>query len=114
MGGFFFLSVVLLVVGFNEHRKWCSPKGGSITTLVKIPCNKVNKGKIITKVMGHLFQSECWEKHPSGCSFHLLWLRKIAKAMEKALERHEALIGILFMKIMEIRIKVRRKVTGCM
>jgi len=26
----------------------------------------------------------------------------LAKAMEKALERHEPIIGILFMKIMEI------------
>jgi len=36
--------------------------------------------------MGHLFQVECWAKHPSGCSFGLLWLRKLAKAMEKALK----------------------------
>ena len=57
--------------------------------------------------MGHEFQAKWWEKHHSGCSFGLLWLRKLVKAMEKALERHEALIGILFMKIMEIRIKGR-------
>jgi len=31
----------------------------------------------------------------------------MAKEMEKALERHEALISILFMKIMEIRRKGR-------
>jgi len=46
-------------------------------------------------------------KHPSGCSFSLLWLRKLAKAMEKALERHEALIGILFMTIILVRRKGR-------
>jgi len=34
-----------------------------VTTLVKNPCNKINKGKIITKVMGHVFQAKCWEKH---------------------------------------------------
>ena len=33
--------------------------------------------------MGHFFQAECWEKHPSGCSFGLLWLRKLAKALER-------------------------------
>ena len=57
--------------------------------------------------MGHIFQVEWWEKHPSGCSFSLLWLRKLAKEMAKALERHEAFIGILSIKIMEIRRKGR-------
>ena len=37
--------------------------------------------------MGHIFQAEWWEKHPSGCSFDLLWLRKLAKEMENDLER---------------------------
>ena len=45
------------------------------------------------------------KKNPSGCAFGLLWLRKLAKEMTKALERHEALIAILFMKIREIRRK---------
>jgi len=58
-------------------------------------------------MMGHEFQAKWWEKHPSGCSFGLLWLRKLAKAMEKSLERHEEFIGILFMKIKEIRRKGR-------
>jgi len=31
------------------------------------------------------------------------WLRKLEKAMTKALETYEELIAILFMKIMEIR-----------
>ena len=40
------------------------PKGeGSVIALVKNPCNKVNKGKIINKVMGHVSQDECWEKN---------------------------------------------------
>jgi len=52
--------------------------------------------------MGHLFQAECWEKNPS---VSVVWLRKLAKEIENAFERHEALIDILFMKIMEIRRK---------
>ena len=60
--------------------------------------------------MGHLFETKCWEKHPSGCSFGLLWLRILEK--EKDLERNEPLIGILFMKIMENRRKGRLKVIG--
>jgi len=37
--------------------------------------------------MGHLFQDECWARHPKGVSFSCLWLRKFAKAIAKALER---------------------------
>ncbi len=37
--------------------------------------------------MGYVFQAEWWAGHPSGCSFHCLWLRKFAKAMAKNLER---------------------------
>jgi len=55
----------------------------------------------------HVFQVEWWEKHPSGCSFQLLWLRKLAKAMAKALERKNDILACLFMKIMEIRRKGR-------
>ena len=29
--------------------------------------------------MGHIFQTEYWEKHHSGCSFGLLWLKEIGK-----------------------------------
>ena len=43
--------------------------------------------------MGHLFQANCWEKHPSGCSFGLLWLRKLEKEKEKALERKNDIFG---------------------
>jgi len=57
--------------------------------------------------MGPIFQVEWRGKHPSGCRFGLFWLRKLEKAMAKVLERHEAFIGILFMKIMEIRRKGR-------
>jgi len=52
--------------------------------------------------MGHIFQVEWWEKHPSGVSLRLLWLRKLEKEMSKDLERNEEFIGILFMKIMEL------------
>ena len=41
--------------------------------------------------MGHLFQDEFWGKHPSGCSFVLLWLRKLEK--EKSLERKNDIFG---------------------
>ena len=44
--------------------------------------------------MGHLFQAKCWEKHPRGCSFGLLWIRKLAKAKEKDLERQNDIFGI--------------------
>ena len=43
--------------------------------------------------MGHLFQAECGEKHPSGCSFRLIWLRKLAKAKENSLERKNGIFG---------------------
>ena len=49
--------------------------------------------------MGHVFQAEWWGKHPNGCLFGLLWLRKLENEVEKALERHEEFIIILFMKI---------------
>ena len=37
--------------------------------------------------MGHLFQAKCVARHPIGCSFGYLWLRKLEKEMTKALER---------------------------
>ena len=43
--------------------------------------------------MRHIFQAEWWEQHPSGCSFGYLWLRKLAKAMAKALERKNGIFG---------------------
>jgi len=53
--------------------------------------------------MGHLFQVEFWEIHPTGCSFGCLWLRKLAKA----LKGKKAILAHLFMKIKEIRRKRR-------
>jgi len=53
---------------------------------------------------GHLFEDECWERHPRGCSFDCLWLRKLAKAMAIALND---ILARLFMEIMEIRRKRR-------
>ena len=44
-------------------------------------------------LMGHLFQAECWEKPSSGCSFQLIWARKLEKAMEKDLERKNDIFG---------------------
>ena len=57
--------------------------------------------------MGHLFQYECWEKHPSGCSFQLIWLRKLEKEIEKDLERKSVISWHLFMKIIENKRKWR-------
>ena len=34
-------------------------------------------------VMGHIFQVECWAKHPSGHSFRLLWIKEIGKGNGK-------------------------------
>ena len=33
--------------------------------------------------MGHLFQDEWRKKHPSGCSFRLLWIKEISKGDSK-------------------------------
>jgi len=44
--------------------------------------------------MGHLFQVECWVRHPRGCLFGCLWLRKLAKAMDKDLERKNEIFRI--------------------
>ena len=62
--------------------------------------------------MGHIFEAKSWENHPSGCSFDLLWLRKLAKAKEKDLKGKMELLAQLFMKIMEIGRKGRSQVTG--
>ena len=64
--------------------------------------------------MGHIFQVECWAKHPSRCSFGLLWLREISKGNDKGFEKARGNNWLLFKKIMENRIKGKWKVTGCM
>ena len=48
--------------------------------------------------MGHLFQVECWEKHPSGCSIRLIWLMKLKKEKAKALERKNGIFGTFIYK----------------
>jgi len=58
-------------------------------------------------MMGHVSQAEWWARHPRGCSFGCLWLRKLAKAMFKASKRQTCVLAHLFMKIMEIRRKGR-------
>ena len=45
--------------------------------------------------MGHVFQAECWARHPRGCSFGCLWLRKLAKEMANALERKNGIFGTI-------------------
>ena len=57
--------------------------------------------------MGHIFQDEWWVGHPSGYSCGFLWLRKLAKAMTKALERKMTFLAHLVMKILEITRKGR-------
>jgi len=57
--------------------------------------------------MGHLLQAEWWVGHPSGCSFGCLCLRKLEKAIAKALKRQKGILEHLSMKIMEVRRKGR-------
>ena len=61
--------------------------------------------------MGHAFQAECWEKHPSG--YHLLFTmaKEIFKGIGKDFEKANRYYWHLFMKIKEIRRKGRSKVT---
>lgn len=65
-------------------------KSFTVTALVKKIHVKIYK----TTIMGHIFQVEWWGKHPNACSFGLLCLGKLAKAMAKPLESHEELFGI--------------------
>ena len=51
-------------------------------------------------------------KHPSGCSFGLLWLRKMARELEKDFKK--GIIGIYFMKIKENKRKGRLNITNYM
>ena len=57
--------------------------------------------------MGHVFQDECWERHPRGCSFGCLWLRKLAKKCLRLWKGKMAFLAHLFMKIKEIKRKGR-------
>ena len=45
--------------------------------------------------MGNVFQAKWWVGHPRGCSFGCLWLRKLAKAMDKTLERKNDIFGTI-------------------
>jgi len=68
------------------------PQGGRVC---KIPWLIFHvKKKYKTKVMGHVFQVEWWEKHLHGLSLWFIMAKEIGKGKE-------ALIGILFMKIKE-------------
>ena len=51
---------------------------GSVRALVKILVKSIRPW-----LKGHLFQAEWWKKHPSGCSFRLLWLMEIGKGNGK-------------------------------
>jgi len=53
--------------------------------------------------MGHVFQVEWLGKYPSGCSFGLLSLSKLANEME----RKNGIYSNLFIKIKEVRRKSR-------
>ena len=58
--------------------------------------------------MGHVFQDECWENHPSGHHLFCIMAKgKLAKAMAKDLKRKKGIIVILFMKIKENKRKRR-------
>ena len=45
--------------------------------------------------MVHIFQDEGQEEHSSVCSFGCLWIRKLAKAMTKALKWQKAIFGTI-------------------
>ena len=49
--------------------------------------------------MGHVFQAKWWEKHPRGV---FIWFIMAKGNWQRLWKGKEALIGILFMKIMEI------------
>ena len=57
--------------------------------------------------MGYVFQTERWKKHPSGCSFVLLWLKEIGKGNGKGFGKARDIYWLIFMKIKEIRRKGR-------
>ena len=70
-------------------------------------------------MMGHIFQAEWWGKHPSGCLFRLLWLRKLEKEMAKAIKRQNEIFGMIIYenngneekrKVKGHRLHVRRKI----
>ena len=44
-------------------------------------------------MMGHIVQVEWWARHPRGCSFGCLWIRKLAKETAKALKRQNNIFG---------------------
>ena len=54
--------------------------------------------------MGHIFQDEWWEKCHSGYQFQFIMAKEIGKGVGKG---KVVIIGILLMKIMEVRIKGR-------
>jgi len=60
--------------------------------------------------MGYVFQAKCWEKHPIGCSFKLLWLKEIGKGMAKDLERKNDIYWHFIYE--DKRNKKKRKVKG--
>ena len=95
--------MLLVEYGFKDESNDLAKNIILCNNLGKNTCKNIYN----TMVMGHIFQAKWWEKHPSRCSFSLLWLRKLAKEMEKALERKMAFFGNLFMKIREIKRKRR-------
>jgi len=54
-----------------------------LKTLVKIPCNKVNKRKIITMFMGQLFQAKCWENILAWVYICFIMAKEIGKSNGK-------------------------------
>ena len=66
----------------NESQLYCKNPGKNIHV-------KIYK----TTAMGHIFQVEWWAKHTCGCSFRLIWLRKLAKAKANGLERQNGIFG---------------------
>ena len=67
--------------------------------------------------MGHIFQVEWWEKHPSRCSFQLLWLKEIGKGNVKGFGKARGIVAFIYenngnwekRKVKGHRFHVRRK-----
>lgn len=93
--------------GYSHTGKTQSQKG-CVLFVVHISSDKCNSpGKTLCKIN---IRTGSWDtysklnlgkKHLSGCSFGLLWLRKLAKVVEKDLERKRNIIWHAFTKIKE-------------
>ena len=67
-----------IVVSHASKDAICLKGLQGVTTPGWFSCKKYN-----TKVMGHVFEVEWWEKHPSGCRFWFIMDKEIGKDIGK-------------------------------